>query len=114
MGLLIFILTCYGVSNIVVHGSIFSGFREFWKEKSPNFFGMLFTCMICFPTWVGFILSFLFQSMGYPNLSPLGSQGMDWLDSYGLSIFLDGCLASGSVFVLHIIEEWFELNSPRD
>lgn len=111
MGLLIFILTCYGVSNIVVHGSIFNGFREFWKELSPNFFGTLFSCMICFPTWVGFILSFVFQIMGYDNLSPLASQGVD---NMFLSVFLDGCLASGSVFVLHIIEEWFEMNAPRD
>jgi hypothetical protein len=49
--------------------------------------------------------------MGYDNLSPLASQGVD---NMFLSVFLDGCIASGSVFVLHIIEEWFELNAPRD
>jgi hypothetical protein len=111
MGILIFILLSYGISNIVVHGSIFDGFRELMKEVSPNFFGTLFSCMICFPTWVGFILSFVFQIMGYDNMSPLASQGVD---NIFLSVFLDGCLASGSVFILHIVEEWFELNAPRD
>jgi hypothetical protein len=111
MGILIFILLSYGISNIVVHGSIFDSFRELMKEVSPNFFGTLFSCMICFPTWVGFLLSFIFQIMGYDNMSPLASQGVD---NIYLSVFLDGCLASGSVFILHIIEEWFELSAPRD
>ena len=111
MGILVFILVAYGISNIVVHGSIFNGFREFWKEVNPGFFGMLFTCMLCFPTWVGFILSTVFQLMGYSNLSPLASQGVD---NMFLSVFLDGCLASGTVFILHVIEEWFEMNAPRD
>ena len=111
MGILIFILVSYGISNIVVHGSIFNGLRDFLNEKSPNFFGTLFSCMICFPTWVGFILSFVFQMMGYDSMSPLASQGVD---NIYLSVFLDGCLASGSVFILHIIEEWFEMNAPRD
>jgi len=109
MGLLIFILLNYGISNIVVHGSIFDGFRGFWKRVSPNFFGVLFSCMICLPTWCGFILSFVFQTMGYDFMSPLASQGVD---NMFLSIFLDGCLASGTVFILHVVEEWFELNRP--
>jgi len=111
MGILVFILVSYGISNIVVHGSIFNGFREFWNRVSPNFFGTLFSCMICFPTYVGFLLSTIFQTMGYDNLSPLTSQGVD---NMFLSIFLDGCLASGTVFIVHIIEEWFEMNAPRD
>lgn len=111
MGILIFILVTYGISNIVVHGSIFNEFRDFWKKISPNFFGTLFSCMICFPTWVGFILSFVFQIMGYDNMSPLTSQGVD---NMFLSVFLDGCLASGTVFIVHVIEEWFELSAPRD
>jgi len=111
MGILIFILINYGISNIVVHGSIFNGFRGFWNRVNPGFFGTLFSCMICFPTWSGFIVSTIFQLMGYDNLSPLASQGVD---NIYLSVFLDGCIASGAVFFIHIIEEWFELNAPRD
>jgi hypothetical protein len=49
--------------------------------------------------------------MGYDNMSPMASQG---IDNIFLSVFLDGCLASGTVFIIHIIEEYFELNAPRD
>lgn len=111
MEVLVFILLSYGISNIIVHGSIFNGFREFWKSVSPNFFGVLFSCMICTPFWVGFILSTTFQLMGYDNLSPLTHYGVD---NIFLSVFLDGCFASGTVFLVHIVEEWFELNAPRE
>jgi hypothetical protein len=111
MGILVFILVSYGISNIVVHGSIFNGFRDFWNTVSPKFFGTLFSCMICFPTWVGFILSTIFQLMGYDMMSPVASQGVD---NIYLSVFLDGCLASGTTFLIHIVEEYFELSAPRE
>lgn len=111
MELLVFILLCYGISNIVVHGSIFNQFREFWKIVNPNFFGTLFTCMICFPTWVGFILSTVFQMMGYTNMSPTAGHG---IDNIYLSVFLDGCLASGTTWLIHVFEEYIEFITPRD
>ena len=111
MGILVFILLSYGISNIVVHGSIFNGFRGFWKEYNPGFFGTLFTCMICFPTWVGFILSTVFQLMGYDMMSPVASQGVD---NIYLSVFLDGCLASGTTWLIHVVEEHIEFTTPRD
>jgi len=49
--------------------------------------------------------------MGYDNLSPLAHYGVD---NMFLSVFLDGCFASGTVFLVHIVEEWFELNAPRE
>ena len=56
MNTLLFILVTYGFSNIVVYGSIFKGMRNFLKKVSPNFWGELVSCMICFPTWVGFFI----------------------------------------------------------
>lgn len=111
MELLIFILLSYGISNIVVHGSIFNKWREFWKAINPSFFGTLFTCMICFPTWVGFLLSFVFQIMGYINMSPTANVG---IDNIYLSVFLDGCLASGVTWLIHVVEEYIEFSTPRD
>jgi len=32
MGILVFILVSYGISNIVVHGSIFNGLESFGKK----------------------------------------------------------------------------------
>lgn len=111
MGLIVFILLNYGISNIIVHGSIFNGFRDFWKEISPNFFGVLFSCMICTPFWTGLLTSILFNLTGVIELSPIGQYNLPIIY---LTVFLDGCLSSGTTFILHIIEEHFEFNTKRD
>lgn len=105
MNLILFILTCYGISNIVIFGSIFQNFRNYSQKLSPNFFGKLFTCMICLPTYVGFFISIGAHITGLLQFSPFASLG---LNIPMLAIFLDGCLASGSVWLLHTLQEHFE------
>jgi len=106
MILLLFILLNYGISNIIVYGSIFEGFRSFWERVSPNFFGVLFNCMVCTPFWTGLILSLTFKSV-----SPFNSAGVDFIP---FSIFLDGCLSSGTVWLLHTFQEMMERTSQKD
>ena len=98
-----FLLLSYGITNIVVFGSIFSGFRNFWNTHNPSFFGKLFSCPLCFSTWVGFILSFTFSMFGYAT--PMSSYGVDY---FPLMVFLDGCLTSGGVWLIHTVQEFFE------
>jgi hypothetical protein len=103
MNTLTFLLLAYGITNIAVYGSVFEGWRNFWKKYEPNFFGKLFTCPMCFSTWVGFILSFTFSMFGYHT--PMELYG---ITSIPLMIFLDGCLTSGGVWIMHTIQECFE------
>ena len=56
MEVLLIILLTYGISNIIVFGSIFEKWRETAEIYNPKFFGKLLTCMMCTPFWVGFIL----------------------------------------------------------
>ena len=97
----------YGISNIVVFGSIFESFRDFWSDLSPDFFGKLFGCMMCFPTWVGLLLSLGAHLTGYLQFSPFAHYGLEMAP---LAIFLDGCLASGCVWLLHTVQESLERN----
>ena len=96
--LLVFILVAYGASNIMVFSSIFSKFRGIVgvDDENPSFFGKLFGCMMCLPFLWGIILSVFMYS-------PVGQ-----LDIQYLNVFFDGCLASGSVWVLHTIQERLE------
>lgn len=103
MKALIFLFTCYGITNMVVFGSIFEKWRAFWVKHSPKFWGKLFTCPMCFGMWVGSILSFLLYLNSVQT--PWGSMG---LTNHYFIIFLDGCIASGSIWVIHNVEEWFE------
>tara|TARA_R100001510_G_C7644258_1_gene201725 strand:+ start:788 stop:1111 length:324 start_codon:yes stop_codon:yes gene_type:complete len=103
MNTLLFILVTYGFSNIVVYGSIFKGMRNFLKKVSPNFWGELVSCMICFPTWVGFFLSlFFFSPTEYYGL------GGVVIPSIFTSVFFDGILASGTVWLIHTFQEMCE------
>jgi hypothetical protein len=111
--LLLWMIMCYGISNILVYGSIFNGprnkinqwaadvdsiFQDFWIFLSD-----MLKCMMCTPTWVGFFVGiFLYSPVNH------------FLDvSIWISWFFDGMFASGSVWAINSIIEWFELNRPK-
>lgn len=110
MLLLMWILIAYGMTNIIVYGSIFNTPREYiriWgqSESVPGrgifkFISDLISCVMCTSTWVGFFLSLSFFS---PTLSFFET-------STWYSIFLDGMLASGFVWGINSIIEFFEEN----
>ena len=100
METLIWILAAYGMSQILVYGSIFDKPRN-WITKKSTFFGDLLGCMMCTSTWVGFFFSLIFYS---PTLAMCSIEYVN--------IFFDGMLASGSVWGLNAIIEWFEENKP--
>ena len=60
MLLLFWMLAAYGMTTIIVYGSIFESFRD-WVIKKSTFFGKLITCILCTSTWVGFFFSVLFM-----------------------------------------------------
>jgi hypothetical protein len=99
----IYSFLAYGITNIVVFGSIFNGWRKFWEKYNPKFFGKLFGCPMCFGFWVGFGLSLVFKF--YSMKTPMTFYGFDNLE---LSLFFDACFTSGVVWFIHTIQEWFE------
>lgn len=113
MLLLIWILIAYGMTNILVYGSIFSVPRDLIKawgetENVPlqgffKFISDLISCVMCTSTWVGFFLSVVFYS---PTHIMFNSP--EWF-----SIFLDGMLASGAVWGINSVIEYFEENRPN-
>jgi hypothetical protein len=111
MVLLIWLLAAYGMSNILVYGSIFQGMRDELKNWGNNelpfnglakFVSDLLTCMMCTSAWVGFFLGITYYS---PSMSLIGTS--DWV-----SWFFDGMVASGFVWAFNGMVEWFEENRP--
>lgn len=100
MGIIIFwIFAAYGMTNILVWGSIFEKQREWIKSKS-KFFGDLISCTLCTSTWVGFFMSIL-----------LGGLTNHFIHSYWLFyLFFDGMFTAGAVWALNAIIEFFEEN----
>jgi len=77
-----------------------------WNEsKNPlaplNFMGVflsgLISCMMCTSTWVGFVMSFVWSP--FNNVLEVHQ---------AVSVFFDGMLASGGVWFINTIVEWFE------
>lgn len=115
--LLVFIFACYGLSNMVVFSNgpfdMLKGWRNLTNKIHPKL-GELFSCMMCFPTWVGMGLSAinLFFVTDIP-FTPMNSLCDSYIVDYNtltffVIILIDGAIASGSSWVIHNIEEYFE------
>ena len=106
---LIWIIAAYGMTNILVYGSIFNNLRNAIHKTAEvgipiisqlfKFLSGLISCVMCTSTWVGFSMSLFFSPFTFfIGLHP----------AFGL--FFDGMLASGGVWAINAIVEWFEEN----
>ena len=109
--ILVFTVVSYAISNhfVYAHGPmhLYDRIREAANKLSPNL-GELFSCMICFPTWVGFILSaanslFLPYVHATPATLVIGGVAPWWV-----IMVLDGFFASGAVWLIHTAQEALE------
>ena len=113
MNLLIWAIVAYGMTNILVYGSIFNNLRNKihrWGDSKGLLSGLglflsgLISCVLCTSTWVGSFLSLAYFS---PNHEIVG------LNKF-LSVFFDGMLSAGFVWGINAIIEWFEENRPSN
>jgi hypothetical protein len=108
--LLLWMIMAYGLSNIVVFSSIFSGPRNTINRWATNeftplngfwvFISKMIKCMMCFGFHCGWFLSILLYSPVHELLG--GNLYTSW--------FFDAFLASGAVWTINAIVEWFEEN----
>lgn len=107
----VFSVVAYAISNhfVYAHGPmhIYDHIRCLAEKIHPNL-GELFQCMICFPTWVGFMLSVL-NSLFLPfaNLTP-GMLLMGVYTPWWVIMVFDGFFASGIVWLIHTAQEALE------
>ena len=107
----IFSILAYSVSNHLVyaHGPmhLYDGIRSIANKIHPNL-GELFSCMICFPTWVGFAFSAA-NSLFLPNISltPLMIL-LNGLVPWWIIMILDGFFASGVAWLINTVQEALE------
>ena len=87
----------YGMSTIIVYGSIFEKQRDWIKSKS-TFFGDLISCMLCTSTWVGFFMSIVLGGLVARLLD------VNWV----IGIFFDGMYTAGIVWAINGIIDFFE------
>lgn len=94
MDLIYFILCSYGMTQIVLFGSIFNRVRP--SKEWLNGFGKLFHCPMCMGFWVGI---FLFGINGLTELFNF--------DYNLVNAFLLGCLSSGTTYLISVLIDDF-------
>ena len=107
----IYIISIYGLSNMIIYGSgpfkIFERLRE-WSSNISEHFSSLFSCMMCLPANIGWVTSlinwFLITNI---KITPfnilLAGTNLWWLALIG-----DCCFASGITWIIHNIDGFFE------
>ena len=94
MWLLYFILVCFGLTNILVYGSIFNCIRP-----KQGLWGELFKCPMCMGFHVGYVVALLM------NLSSMFNISTNIVDT-----FLLACLSSGTSYVFCSLFSDFGIN----
>lgn len=102
MNFLVYILVGWGLTDILVNGSILNSIRNYFIVKSPVI-SKLLTCIQCSGFWVGILLGILSQL----SLIPSQFGNCYWI----FGIFASGFLVSGSSVIINSLV--FNLLSPR-
>lgn len=104
--LIVYVLTAYGVSNhfVYAHGPahMYDKIRDVATKIHSNL-GELFSCMICFPTWIGML-----ASIGNMLIIPSACITPFMMLLYGIApwwiiMILDGFFTSSAVW---LIDTW--------
>jgi hypothetical protein len=112
--IIIYSMCAYGLSNMVVYASgpfnLFTKLRDNSNKYLPSNLGELFECMICFPTWVGIMLSII-NIIVCPNLAftPFNLIFKN-IEYWYLIVPFDGFFTSGVVWLIHTFQEMMERN----
>ena len=101
--IIIWSFVSYGMTSIIVWGSIFSNFRA-WVEDKSTFFGNLISCMLCTSTWVGFYLSVLTGGI----TTEMFDLPIKPIFEFFIRVFFDGMFTAGVVWAINSIIEFFE------
>ena len=114
-----FILFCYifflyGMSVIITKSvgpaNIFFRLRMWAESIGPNF-GLLFRCMLCMPTNIGWVFS-LFNWFLLPiPISPF-NMILCGTNLWWLAMILDACFAGGVCHILWNIDDYIDKNTP--
>lgn len=111
--LLSYILFSYGITTMLIYFNgpfdIIEYFRKTMNAIHPKL-GELFQCPFCLSTWIGGLFSMINYLWIPIKITPfnmiLAGSGLWWL-----IIPMDAFLTCGTVWLLHVLDEYLENNS---
>jgi hypothetical protein len=115
MGILLYILFAYGLTNLLVYGTgpfdILEKFRNL-SRKILTTLGDMLNCMMCTSTNIGWIVSLLNILLLETPLTPMMILYGDLIPWYVI-IFGDACITSGAVWLIHTLQEALERSNQN-
>ena len=116
--LICYILAIYGLSDIVTQSvgpkGVFVKLRAWAEHVGPNF-GLLFRCMLCFPTNAGILFS-LFNWFLLPiYISPFNMILAEYHNLWYMSILcalLDGCFTGAICAFIYNLYDFIDKSTP--
>lgn len=117
ISLFIYMIVCYGIANTIIfaHGPFhcFDKMHEIALKIHPQLEEML-SCFICSGWWLGFLMSAL-NLLFLPTLAltPMMMLALP-IKYWYVTVFLDGAFVSGSNWLINIIEDYLESNTPNN
>lgn len=109
--IIVYLITCFGISTILIDAvgpwHIFDKWHT-WMHSHTPMLDELFSCYICFPTWLGLFFSAL-NILLLPSLAitPFNIL-MGGIAPWWLIIPLDGAFTSGAIWFMHTIQSAIE------
>lgn len=111
--LLSYILFSYGITTMLIYFNgpfdVIEYFRKTMNAIHPKL-GELFQCPFCLSTWIGGLFSIINYLWIPIKITPfnmiLAGSGLWWL-----IIPMDAFLTCGTVWLLHVLDEYLENNS---
>ena len=109
-----YILFVYGISVIFTQSvgpfNVFIRLRA-WSEMVGDNFGMLFRCMTCFPTNVGWVFSLVNWFLLPIAISPF-NMVFAGTNLWWLAAIMDGCLAGGVCHFIWNLDDFIDKSTP--
>lgn len=109
-----YILFAYGFSVIVTQGigpaNVFFRLRM-WADNIGDNFGMLFKCMLCFPTNLGWAFS-LFNWFLLPIPITPFNMILNGTNLWWLAMIMDACLTGGMCHFIWNLDDYIDKNTP--
>lgn len=104
--LFVFLLICYGITNIIVNSKLFEGVRIFF-DNNWKFIGDLLNCTMCTGFWVGIFVAIVFNEMLF-----LDNLGMKNINVFFIYLFIASSSSVVSWF-FDTIAEYLISNSTK-
>lgn len=90
MQLLVFLLTCYGMTHVVTLSKLFAPIREVLLKRFPKTLGYWVKCQLCFGLWAG---------LGWALVGLWPPTGI----YRPLDLLAAGCISSGFCWMMRVV-----------